>query len=297
MRVRPFRFGVVSGRSPSHSAWIATARRAEELGYNILLTPDHFEPGLAPLTALAFAAQATTTLRVGGLVFCNDFRHPTVLAKEIATLDLLSNGRCELGLGAGYLPQDYEQTGIPFDRPGIRVSRMEEALVVMKQLFTQEQVTHSGRYYNLNGLRGLPKPVQQPHPPIYVGGSGRRLLSIAAQQANSIGISFTEPGGQMTNVDPATVRQKVDWVREAAGERIDQLELGYTIFVAKVTAGESSAAVDSRLPSIMHVVKGTVEQIIEELLDRRVRYGFSYIQVIEPFMETFAPVVAQLAGK
>ena len=295
MRIRPFRFGVVSGRSPSHSAWVATARRAEALGYSILLAPDHFETGLAPLTALAVAAEATTTLRVGGLVFCNDFRHPAVLAKEVATLDLLSDGRCELGLGAGYLAQDYEQTGIPFDRPGIRVSRLEEGIHVIKQLFTQEQVTFSGKYYTIAGLQGLPKPLQKPYPPLYIGGSGKRLLSMAAQQADSIGISFTEHGSELVNVAPATIQQKVDWVHQAAGERLDELELGYTIYVAQVVDG--GQATKPGLPSTLHVVKGSVEQIVEELLDRRERYGFSYIQVIGPLMEAFAPVVAQLAGK
>lgn len=297
MDVRPFRFGVVGGHSPSHSAWVATARQAEELGYSTLVVPDHFETGIAPLTALAVAAEATKTLRVGGLVFCNDFRHPAVLAKEVATLDLLSDGRCEIGLGAGYLAQEYEQAGIPFERPGIRVSRLEEAVQVIKQFFTEEQVTFSGKHYTLAGLQGRPKPLQKPYPPLYIGGSGKRLLSMAAQQANSVGISFTEFSSGLVDVSPATIQQKVDWVRQAAQERLNELEFGYTIYVAQIADDGQSTQPGAHLPSTPHVVKGSVKQIIEELLDRRERYGFSYVQVTGKLMEAFAPIVAQLAGK
>ncbi len=297
MYVRPFRFGVVGGHSPSHSAWVATARRAEELGYSTLVVPDHFETGIAPLTALAVAAEATKTLRVGGLVFCNDFRHPAVLAKEVATLDLLSDGRCEIGLGAGYLAQEYEQAGIPFERPGIRVSRLEEAVQVIKQFFTEEQVNFSGKHYTLAGLQGRPKPLQKPYPPLYIGGSGKRLLSMAAQQADSVGISFTEFSSGLVDVSPATIQQKVDWVRQAAQERLNELEFGYTIYVAQIADDRQPTKPGAHLPSTPHVVKGSVKQIIEELLDRRERYGFSYVQVTGKLMETFAPIVAQLAGK
>ena len=147
---RPFRFGVVASHAPSHTAWISTARRVEELGYATLLVVDRMGAGLAPFTALAVAAEATTSLRVGTFVFCNDFRHPAVLAKEAATLDLLSEGRFELGLGAGVGPSDYNQMGIPFESAGTRVSRLEESLQIIKQLFTEEIVNFSGKYYTIN---------------------------------------------------------------------------------------------------------------------------------------------------
>src|SRR5260370_14881650 len=165
---RPFRFGVISGNALSRAEWIAKARKAEELGYTTLLVPDHITVGIAPLTALAVAAQATTSLRVGSLVFCNSFRHPALLAKEVATLDLLSEGRFELGLGAGQLPADYTQTGIPLDATCIRISRLEEALHLMKQVFTGETVNFSGTYYTITEMQGKPIPIQRPHPPIYV---------------------------------------------------------------------------------------------------------------------------------
>src|SRR5436853_128611 len=148
---RPFRFGVVSGQVQSHTAWITTARRAEQLGYATLLVVDRISMGLAPFSALAMAAGATTTLRVGTFVFCNDFRHPAVLAKEAATLDLLSEGRFELGIGAGYDPNDYTQTGIPFDPPGVRLSRLEETLLIVQQFFTEETVNFSGQHFTITG--------------------------------------------------------------------------------------------------------------------------------------------------
>src|SRR5215211_498540 len=227
--MRPFRFGVVSGNAASHAEWVSTARKAEELGYAILLVPDHIVIGIAPLTALAVAAESTTTLRVGTLVLGNDFRHPAWLAKEAATLDLLSDGRFELGMGAGYLPADYTQTGLSFDSPGTRVGRLEEALEIIAQLFTDKAVTFSGRYYTVIGLQGRPTPVQRPGPPIFVGGTGRRLLSIAARRADSIGVGFTVWRTEVTDVKPEDIEQKITWIRDAAQERFEHLELGYTV--------------------------------------------------------------------
>lgn len=293
MKLRPFRFGVVTGNALSHAEWIAKARKAEGLGYATLLVPDHITIGIAPLTALAVAAEATTTLRIGSLVFCNDFRHPAWLAKEAATLDLLSDGRFELGMGAGYLPADYTQTGIPFESPGTRVSRLEEAFRIMEQLFTQETVNFSGAYYTITGMQGKPKPIQKPHPPIYIGCSGKRLISIAAQRADSIGIGFNIWKREVTEVKPEDIAQKIAWVREAAGKRFEHLELGYTVFHITHTNGKT----DVSFPPSLHVLDGGIDQIVEEILARRERYGFSYIQVQEWHMETFAPVVARLAGK
>lgn len=298
---RPFRFGVVTGNALSHAEWIAKARKAEELGYATFLVPDHITVGIAPLTALAVAAEATTTLRIGSLVFCNDFRHPALLAKEAATLDLLSEGRFEFGLGAGYLPADYTQMGIPFDPPGTRVSRLEEALQLMDQVFTQETVHFSGTHYHIAGMQAKPKPVQQPRPPLYLGGAGKRLLSIAGKFADSIGIGFSAWGTEATEVTAEDIARKVAWVREAAGERFEHLELGYTVFHLNIVQGktERSSNTQRAAPAdqSLHVLSGSVETIVEEILARREDYGFSYLQVMEQQMETFAPVVARLAGK
>ena len=277
MKLRPFRFGVVTGNALSHAEWIAKARKAEGLGYATLLVPDHITIGIAPLTALAVAAEATTTLRIGSLVFCNDFRQPAWLAKEAATLDLLSDGRFELGMGAGYLPADYTQMGIPFESPGTRVSRLEEALRIMEQLFTQETVNFSGAYYTITGMQGKPKPVQKPHPPIYIGCSGKHLISIAAQRADSIGIGFNIWKREVTEVKPEDIAQKIAWVREAAGKRFEHLELGYTVFHLTRANGKT----DVSFPPSLHVLDGGIDQIVQEILARRERHGFSYIQVQE----------------
>ncbi|MEY2456691.1 MAG: hypothetical protein QOK06_1785, partial [Acidimicrobiaceae bacterium] len=189
---RTFRFGVQCSSPPAVSAgsWAALARRCEELGYATLTVADHFDDQLAPVPAIMAAADATTTLRVGALVFGNDYRHPVVLAKEAATLDVLSGGRFELGLGAGWMSSDYERAGMTLDRPGVRIDRMVEALEVITRLWADEPCSFRGEHYAVEGLDGLPKPVQRPRPPILIGGGGRRVLTVAAEWADIIGINF-----------------------------------------------------------------------------------------------------------
>jgi probable F420-dependent oxidoreductase len=291
--MRPFRFGVVTGNAQSRTEWVTKARRAEALGYETLLVPDHIVIGIAPLTALAIAAEATSSLRVGSLVLCNDFRHPAWVAKEAATLDLLSDGRFELGTGAGYLPADYNQTGMSFEPPATRISRLDEALEVMVRLFTEETLSFSGKHYTIAGLQGRPKPVQKPYPPIFVGGTGKRLLAVAARRADSVGVGFTVWRSEVRDVSPDDIAAKIAWIREVAGERFERLELGYTVFRTEVTNGKP----DDHLPRSPHVLAGSVDQIVEEIGERRERYGFSYVQIMEQQMEAFAPVVARLARK
>jgi len=290
--MRPFRFGVVSGNAASRAEWVSKARKAEELGYAILLVPDHIVIGIAPLTALAVAAEATSTLRIGSLVLGNDFRHPAWLAKEAATLDLLSDGRFELGMGAGYLPADYAKTGLPLDPPRTRIDRLDEALDIVTQLFTDKAVSFSGTHYTVTELQGRPPPVQKPHPPIFVGGTGKRLLSVAARRADSIGVGFTIWRTEVAEVRPDDISRKMAWIRDAAQERFEHLEFGYTVFRMVVTEGQSEVS----LPESPHVLTGSIGQIAAEIVRRRDRYGFSYVQVMEQQMEAFAPVVARLAG-
>ncbi|HLI68787.1 MAG TPA: TIGR03621 family F420-dependent LLM class oxidoreductase [Ktedonobacteraceae bacterium] len=284
MAKKAFRFGVVTGGSPSRAAWLALAQRVEELGYSSLLLPDVMGTPLAALTALTVAATVTTKLRVGSFVFVNDYRNPALLAREIATLDQLSDGRVELGLGAGNWPSDYQQLGIPFDEAGVRVSRFAEGLSLIKQFFTNETVNFSGKYYSTQGLRPLPRPVQQPHPPILIGSAGRRMLRLAAREADIILL-----------VPPA--EEKLGWIREAAGERFEQLELGQTAFGIELTDSPVAAtAAFSRMP-IAEARPMTTEQAVEHLLEQRERLGISYIQIQERQMENFAPVLARLNGK
>ena len=174
MKKRPYRFGVATEGAPSREKWAAKARKAEELGYSTFLVPDHFVNEFLPMVALMSAADATSTLRLGSFVFDNDFRHPALLAKEAATLDLLSGGRLELGIGAGWHRPEYDQVGLSFDSAGVRISRLQEALQIIKAFFVEESVTFTGKYYTVTDLKGTPKPVQHPHPPFFMGGGGKK---------------------------------------------------------------------------------------------------------------------------
>ncbi len=312
-RQQAFRFGVSAHKARSKEAWVAKARKAESLGYSTLLVPDHLGDQLAPVAALVAAAEATQTLRIGSLVFDNDFRHPVMLAKEAATLDLLSGGRFEMGLGAGWQRSDYEHAGIPYDPAGMRVSRMEEALHIIKGLFADGPFTFSGNYYTVTDLEGHPKPVQRPHPPILVGGGGKRLLSIAAREATIVGFTpvFKADGTGVELIDatPEALMQKLEWVRQAAGDRFDSLELNILVAEVMVTEDREQVAqfiATSMAPNmgvtvqqvleVPYVLIGTVDQICEDLLARREQFGISYITVYEKNMETLTPVMERLAG-
>jgi probable F420-dependent oxidoreductase len=307
--VRPFRFGVTAPTPSGGTNWAERARRVEQLGYSMLVVPDHFRDHLAPVPALVAAALATTRLRVGSLVFSNDFRHPAVLAKEAATIDVLSGGRFELGLGGGWLRAEYDQTGIPFDAPGTRVERLEEAVTIIKGLLAGERVTFAGRHYTIADLEGRPTPVQRPHPPIAIGGGGRRTLSLAAREASIVGLvpraRRDGSGLDLSDLSDAATREKLEWVRSAAGERFDSLEIN-ALIQAVVVADQRMTAADqlaSRFKvarevvlETVYVAVGTIDEICETLRQRRERHRISYLTVFERDMEAFAPVVERLAG-
>lgn len=310
---QPFRFGVSIHGGRSRAEWIELARQVEDLGYSALLMPDHLGEQLSPVPALLSAADATTTLRIGSLVFDNDFRHPAMLAKEAATLDVLSDGRLELGLGAGWLKSEYERAGMPFDRAGTRIERMEEAIQIIKGLFADGPVNFTGKHYTVAGMEGFPKPIQRPHPPILIGGGGQRLLSIASREADIVGFipkARSDGKGQdLTDATPEALEQKIAWVREAAGARFDELELGILVaqvittedreaaaqFIANTMAAGLNVSADQVL-QVPYLLLGSQEQICEDLLKRRERYGISYINVFEQGLEALAPVVARLVG-
>ena len=309
MAVRPFRFGVTAPTPSGGTNWAERARRVEQLGYSMLVVPDHFRDHLAPVPALVAAALATTRLRVGSLVFSNDFRHPAVLAKEAATIDVLSGGRFELGLGGGWLRAEYDQAGIPFDAPGTRIERLEEAVTIIKGLLAGERVTFAGRHYTIADLEGRPTPVQRPHPPIAIGGGGRRTLTLAAREASIVGLvpraRRDGSGLDLSDLSDAATREKLEWVRSAAGERFDSLEIN-ALIQAVVVADQRMTAADqlaSRFKvarevvlETVYVAVGTIDEICETLRQRRERHGISYLTVFERDMEAFAPVVERLAG-
>ena len=309
MGARPFRFGVTVPSVSAGSAWAEKARRVERLGFSVLAVPDHFRDQLAPVPALTAAALATTRLRVGSLVFCNDFRHPVVLAKEAATLDVLSGGRFELGLGAGWLRAEYDQAGISFDAPGTRIERLEESVAIVKGLLAGERVTFTGRHYSIADLEGRPVPVQRPHPPILIGGGGQRTLSLAAREASIVGFvprALKDGSGlDRTDFGEAALRQKIQWARAADGDHFDSLELNALIQAVVVSdqrthtadqlAARFKVARDLVLES-PYVLLGTIDEICDTIRQRRERYGISYLTVFERDMEAFAPVVERLAG-
>lgn len=305
-----FRFGIQLSQPFAGSTWSETARQVEALGYSTLFVPDHFGDQLAPITALAVAAEATTTLRVGALVFDNDYRHPVTLATETATLDLLSGGRVELGLGAGWMRTDYEQSGIAYDPPGTRVDRFAEALEVITRLFDDGPVDFAGEHYTITGLEGLPKPHTPGGPPVIVGGGGKRVLSIAARHADIVGINPNLASGAIgaevvADAMADRVDEKVGWVREAAGDRFDDLELNVLSFLSTVTddpaglaggVAEMFGASAEEVLATPSVVVGTVAGICDTLIERRDRWGFSYYVFQAESAAAMAPVVAALAG-
>lgn len=310
---RRFRFGVQLAHAGSAKEWRETARKAEDLGYSTLAMPDHFvNEELAPMVAMSIAAEATEGLRVGSLVFDNDYKHPVVLAKEAATLDLLSDGRLEFGIGAGWQRTDYEASGIPYDPAGTRLDRFEEALRVVKGLWGEGALSFDGDHYTIDDLDGFPKPLQDPHPPVLVGGGGRRVLSIAGREADIVGLNANLRAGEIspdaakTATDAAT-REKLDWIRAAAGERFDDLELNVLVFMTTITDDRDSM-IEAMAPAfeitpaeakaVPHVLVGTVEQIVDDLQERRERFGISYVTIQGggDVMEQFAPVVERLAG-
>lgn len=307
---RPLRFGVVVTQGGSAAEWRDKARRVESLGYATLLLPDHLGGQLAFGPALAAAAAATTTLRVGTFVLANDFRHPALVAMEAATLDLLSDGRLELGLGAGgSAPADYARAGIPFNPPGVRVERLAESVRIIKALLADGAASFQGQHYRLDGLTDIPRPRQRPHPPILLGGGGRRMLALAGREADIISvIPRLRPGGGLdpTDATAAAVEQKIHWLRAAAGARFDALELNTLVQAVVVTADRRAAAEQLgarfQLPAEAllespYVLLGTTEELVEQVLAWRERFGLSYVVIFEPSLEALAPVVARLAGR
>jgi probable F420-dependent oxidoreductase len=306
----PFRFGVQLSTASSGASWRELARTVEDLGYSTLFLPDHFGDQFGTLVALTVAAEATTELKVGSLVFGNDYRHPIVLAKEVATLDLMSEGRVEFGLGAGWMTTDYEQSGISNDPPGVRISRMVESLAIVKSLWSTGTATMAGEHYAITGAVGAPLPHSRPYPKIIIGGGGKRILGIAAREADIVGVNMSLASGYAGRevLDSTTADyfdQRIAWVREAAGDRFDALELQCLTFLVQIVPDRKDAV--ERLSLAMGVtvsqiegspiaLVGTIEQISEQLIERRERFGFSYIVVHEAELEAFAPVVAALAG-
>lgn len=312
MGAHPFRFGVQASTAADGPIWADLARKVEDLGYSTLWVPDHLDDQWGPLVALTAAAMATSELLVGPLVFDNDYRHPGMVAKEMATLDVVSGGRVELGLGAGWMRSDYEQYGLDFDPPAIRIDRLEEAVAVIKTLWSEErgQADFKGLYYSLQGAVRAPRPVQKPRPRLMLAGGGRRMLSLAAREADIVGFNASLAAGEVgmevaRQAVAERFRERVRWVRDAAGERFDELELHCHTFVcmvgadrrqvAEVMAGPFGVSTEEAMEVPIALV-GTIDELCHMLQQRREEFGFSYWSIPASSFVAFAPVVARLAG-
>lgn len=320
--MKPFRFGVQSFSATSGADWRDQARAAEAMGYSAFHLADHvIGPGpalaatnhpvqnLAAIPAMAVAAEATSTIRVGCRVLCTDYRNPVILAKELATLAMFSDGRLEMGLGAGWLQGEYEAIGVRWDPPRVRIDRFEETLRVIRACFGEGEVDVTGEHVHAVGFEGVPKPPTMP--PLMIGGGSKRILGIAGREADIVSINFDNSSGR---IGPAGVgsgtaagtQHKLDWIRAGACDRFDAVEIEIGAYFTVVTP-KRDATLAAMAPMFglqpdefanhPHALIGSVDAICEQLIERRAAYGISYVTVGRSTMEAFAPVVERLAGK
>jgi probable F420-dependent oxidoreductase len=319
---RPFRFGMQFYNPETPREWREVARQAEALGYATFHLADHVIGAgaalgptghriqtVAAIPAMAVAIEATSTIRVGCRVLCCDYRNPVIMTKELATLDFFSDGRLEIGLGAGWLQNEYEAMGVPFLAPGRRIDRLQETVGLVRQAFSGDQLDVTGHYVHAVGFQAVPVPQKQP--PIIIGGGSRRVLGLAGQHADIVSLNFDNSSGRIgpEGVGSGTAdgtQQKLDWIRAGAGDRFDTLELEIGAYFTAVTDNRSAAltAMAGRfgltpddLAQHPHALMGSVDAICEQLIERRERYGISYVTVGRSVMEDFAPIVARLSGK
>jgi probable F420-dependent oxidoreductase len=317
----PFRFAVQATNAAGQHAWRDTVRKVEDLGYSTLFLADHYlGPGparkaartprqdLAPIAAMAAAAAYTETLRIGCRVFCIDYHVPAVLAKETATLDVLSDGRLEMGIGAGWSEGEYTAMGLEFDRPGRRIAKLAEVVSLIKAHWQGEELDFSGDIVQVRGYAGRPRPVQKPHPPIMIGGGGQRVLSFAGRQADIVSISSVPfVARDAEGLDPQAVAlRRTEFVQAAAGERYPGLDVETSPYFAEITedpeaylaavAKSTGIAVDL-LREHPNVLVGPLERVVENLHSRRETLGVNYVTVQQSQIESFAPVVALLRGR
>lgn len=318
---RPFRFGVQGYAPASAEEWRTLARRAESLGFSSFHLADHvIGPGpalqatghpvqtVAAIPAMAVAAEATSTIRIGCRVLCVDYRNPVMLAKEVATLDFFSGGRLELGLGAGWLENEYRAIGIPFDPAGRRLDRLEEVIGLLRSSFAEGELNVTGDHVHAVGFEAVPKPVGRP--PLMIGGGAKRILSIAGREADIVSLNFNNSSGRLGpegigSATAAATEQKIEWIKAAAGARFEQIELETAAYFTIVT--DAAAATREKMAPMFamspddfaehpNVLIGSVDEICDRIVERRQKFGISYVSFGTSVMETVAPVVSRLAG-
>jgi probable F420-dependent oxidoreductase len=317
----PFRFAVQANNAAGGREWHDTVRKVEDLGYSTLFLADHYlGPGpaqraartprqdLAPIAAMAAAAAVSETLRIGCRVFCVDYHAPAILAKEAATLDLLSGGRLEMGIGAGWSEVEYTAMGLAFEPAGRRIAKLAEVVAFIKAHWQGEELNWSGDFVQVHGYAGWPRPVQRPHPPIMIGGGGQRVLSLAGREADIVSISsvpFVPRGAD--GLDPqAVAERRIGFVRDAAGERFGGLDVESSPYFTEITDDPETAlaglAASTGIASELlrdhpNVLLGSLESVVEALCSRREKLGINYVTIQQSQIESFAPVVARLHGR
>jgi probable F420-dependent oxidoreductase len=314
--VKPFQFMIATRGNLDRARLIDLARTAESVGYSHVCIHDHLTQQLAPIPTLTAVAMATDRMRLCPLVLNNDLRHPAVLAQDLATLDVISEGRVVVGIGAGWNEPEYMATGIPFDAPGVRIERMAEAVVVMRGLFGDGPFSFSGRHYTITTMDGQPKPVQRPYPPFLIGGTRERVLRLAAQTAEIVGLDLRQDRASLPDAFPARMDDRIGWVRDSAGPRFDELDLSVLRVLGEVAITNHAPAAAAELASQLeaqagcsvtpeevlespYTLIGTVPDLVAKLLRARERWGInSYLVgwVGDPGLQDVAPLVEQLAG-
>ncbi len=312
----PFRFGVQIHSLPVDS-WQDDVRHIESMGYDSLFVPDHFGDQWDPTTALAGIAAATDRLNVGSLVYDIDYRHPVVFAKAAATLQVMSAGRHLFGIGAGWMESDYIEAGMQYDRPGIRISRLDEALQIIKSMWENERTTFDGEHYSTKEIATAADLQGQPRPPILIGGGGPRVLRLAGRHADIVGINPKLVEGKVTKDTPADsaperILEKIGWVKEGAaqaGRNPDDIEFNSLTFVTAIgdnvdglRAGlaQSSGMTVDQVADCPLFLTGSAQEIRERLETRREQTGISFVVIQggdKAVLENFAKeIVGPLTG-
>jgi probable F420-dependent oxidoreductase len=312
--MKPFHFLADVGEIVTGPELGARARRAEQMGYHALVLPDHLISQLSPVVTMATVAAATSTLRVSAFVMNNDLRHPAVLAQDLASLDVLSDGRLDIAIGAGWNKPEYDAIGLAFDRTPVRQARLAESITVLKGLFTGEPFSFAGEHYTITAYSAQPVPVQRPHPPFFIGGGGRRTLTLAGTEAAIVGLAPRILGNSKLDAMSLTLaaaREKIGWVREAAGERFESLEFNiypsaWPVVITDNLREEARRVIDSlrtrtgvelnedEVIDSPHVFIGSIDRLVEKFLQLREELGITSILLGE--IDELTPVLERLSG-
>ncbi len=280
--MRPFSFLADAFEATSARELGERARAAEDLGVTTFVLPDHLVPQLSPVPYLATVAALTERIRISAFVHNNDLRHPAVLAQDLASLDVLSGGRLDVAIGAGWNEPEYRAIGLSFDPIRVRQARLAEAIAVIKGCFGPEPFSFHGEHYTITDYDGFPKPVQQPHVPFFIGGGGRKTLELAAREADIVGLAPRILSGQRADPDSITwaaTEEKIGWARKVIDRMRERTGVEMT----------EQQVIDSP-----HIFIGSIDRFVEKFSELRERLGINSFLVGS--LDELGPVVERLAG-